>query len=32
MAAVERADAQFFRPVLLNDAVTLLSRLAGPQT
>ncbi|RAX45487.1 MarR family transcriptional regulator [Arthrobacter sp. AQ5-06] len=32
IAAVELADAQFFRPVPLNDAVTMLSRLAYPET
>lgn len=28
IAAVERADAQFFQPVAVNDAVSLLRRLA----
>jgi DNA-binding MarR family transcriptional regulator len=32
IAAVELADAQFFRPVPLNDAVAMLSRLAYPET
>ncbi|SDL39847.1 MarR family winged helix-turn-helix transcriptional regulator [Arthrobacter sp. ok362] len=32
IAAVELADAQFFRPVPLNGAVTMLSRLAYPET
>ncbi|WP_251046253.1 MarR family winged helix-turn-helix transcriptional regulator [Arthrobacter sp. ISL-85] len=31
IAAAELADAQFFRPVPLNDAVTLLSRLTHPE-
>ncbi|MET8163086.1 MarR family winged helix-turn-helix transcriptional regulator [Streptomyces sp. NPDC005329] len=30
MAAVEHADAQFFQPVPLDDAVALLGRLAHP--
>lgn len=30
IAAVERADALFFRPVPLDDAVALLGRLAHP--
>ncbi|MFF0837720.1 MarR family winged helix-turn-helix transcriptional regulator [Streptomyces sp. NPDC003388] len=32
IAAVERADARFFQPVPLDDAVTLLGRLAHPDT
>ncbi|MEW2287389.1 MarR family winged helix-turn-helix transcriptional regulator [Streptomyces sp. NPDC047841] len=32
MAAVERADARFFQPVPLDDAVALLGRLAHPET
>ncbi|GAA0618183.1 MarR family winged helix-turn-helix transcriptional regulator [Streptomyces crystallinus] len=32
IAAVERADARFFQPVPLDDAVTLLGRLAHPET
>ncbi|MFB6576124.1 hypothetical protein ACFCYC_01570 [Streptomyces sp. NPDC056402] len=31
-AAVEQADAQFFRPVAVGDAVALLGRLARPET
>lgn len=31
MAAVERADARFFEPVPLDDALALLGRLAHPQ-
>ncbi|MEU0859313.1 winged helix DNA-binding protein [Streptomyces griseofuscus] len=31
IAAVERADAQFFQPVPLDDAVSLLGRLAHPE-
>ncbi|MFJ7589187.1 MarR family winged helix-turn-helix transcriptional regulator [Streptomyces sp. NPDC097617] len=31
IAAVERADAQFFRPVPVGDAVALLKRLARPE-
>ncbi|WP_406201055.1 MarR family transcriptional regulator [Kitasatospora sp. NBC_01560] len=31
IAAVEQADAQFFRPVPVAEAVTLLGRLAHPQ-
>ncbi|WP_328791733.1 MULTISPECIES: MarR family winged helix-turn-helix transcriptional regulator [unclassified Streptomyces] len=32
IAAVEQADAQFFRPVAVGDAVALLGRLARPET
>ncbi|MFD8596610.1 MarR family winged helix-turn-helix transcriptional regulator [Kitasatospora sp. NPDC059646] len=32
IAAVEHADAQFFRPVPLDEAVALLGRLARPGT
>ncbi|MDI1455305.1 MarR family winged helix-turn-helix transcriptional regulator [Streptomyces sp. ATE26] len=32
ITAVERADARFFQPVPLDDAVTLLGRLAHPDT
>ena len=32
IAAVERADARFFQPVPLDDAVALLGRLAHPET
>ncbi|MFJ9718530.1 MarR family winged helix-turn-helix transcriptional regulator [Streptomyces sp. NPDC101213] len=32
IAAVERADARFFHPVPLGDAVALLGRLAHPET
>ncbi|MER7568765.1 MarR family winged helix-turn-helix transcriptional regulator [Streptomyces sp. NPDC097941] len=32
VAAVERADARFFQPVPLDDAVALLGRLAHPET
>jgi DNA-binding MarR family transcriptional regulator len=32
IAAVEQADAQFFRPVPIKDAVTLLNRLARPES
>ncbi|MFJ6386942.1 MarR family winged helix-turn-helix transcriptional regulator [Streptomyces sp. NPDC091972] len=32
IAAVERADARFFQPVPLDDAVALLGRLAHPDT
>ncbi|MET9688176.1 MarR family transcriptional regulator [Streptomyces sp. NPDC006514] len=31
IAAVEQADAQFFRPVAVGDAVALLGRLARPE-
>jgi DNA-binding MarR family transcriptional regulator len=31
IAAVEQVDAQFFKPVPVNDAVTLLGRLAHPE-
>ncbi|WP_328964489.1 MarR family winged helix-turn-helix transcriptional regulator [Streptomyces virginiae] len=31
IAAVERVDAEFFRPVPLGDAVALLGRLARPE-
>ncbi|MFI7356467.1 MarR family winged helix-turn-helix transcriptional regulator [Streptomyces avidinii] len=31
IAAVEHADAQFFRPVPMGDAVALLGRLAHPE-
>ncbi|MER7821132.1 MULTISPECIES: MarR family winged helix-turn-helix transcriptional regulator [unclassified Streptomyces] len=31
IAAVEQADAEFFRPVPLGDAVALLGRLARPE-
>ncbi|MEU4225217.1 MarR family transcriptional regulator [Nonomuraea sp. NPDC026600] len=32
IAAVEQVDARFFKPVVLNDAVTLLARLAHPDS
>lgn len=32
IVAVERADARFFKPVPLDDAVTLLARLAHPES
>lgn len=32
IAAVERADARFFQPVPLDDAVSLLGRLARPES
>ncbi|MFI8086625.1 MarR family winged helix-turn-helix transcriptional regulator [Kitasatospora sp. NPDC086009] len=32
IAAVENVDARFFQPVARNDAVTLLSRLANPES
>jgi DNA-binding MarR family transcriptional regulator len=32
IAAVERADARFFQPVPLDDAVALLGRLADPES
>ncbi|MFB7257180.1 MarR family winged helix-turn-helix transcriptional regulator [Streptomyces nojiriensis] len=32
IAVVEQADAQFFRPVAVGDAVALLGRLARPET
>ncbi|MBT2231145.1 MarR family winged helix-turn-helix transcriptional regulator [Nonomuraea sp. NEAU-A123] len=32
IAAVEQVDARFFKPVVLNDAVTLLARLAHPES
>ncbi|MFD1940219.1 MarR family winged helix-turn-helix transcriptional regulator [Nonomuraea mangrovi] len=32
IAAVEQVDARFFEPVALDDAVTLLARLAHPES
>ncbi|MFF0384143.1 MarR family winged helix-turn-helix transcriptional regulator [Streptomyces sp. NPDC004286] len=32
IAAVENVDARFFQPVAHDDAVTLLSRLANPES
>lgn len=32
IAAVEQVDARFFKPVVLNDAVSLLARLAHPDS
>lgn len=32
VAAVEGVDAEFFQPVALNDALSLLARLAHPET